>query len=148
MKVLLYLLFIASFGWLLFRLPALYPKNKVLLVTGLGIIGGFLFFIVFSFVFLFYATHFNHEALMYRNLMFNICMGIISLFFYSFFVLLFTEFILDNVLIKFHQAHNSENLNRNPVKFVVNNINKIKMGFKLFFFMGGFLIYYGICFGT
>ncbi|MBP2619654.1 hypothetical protein [Chryseobacterium jejuense] len=148
MKVLLYIAFMVSFGWLLFRLPVLYPKNKALRITGLGIIAGFLFFIIAPLAFLLYATKFDRGILIYEKQLFNICLGIISLFFYSFFVLLFTEVILDNILIRFHQVHNAQNLDKNPVKFVINNADKIKTGFKLFFLLGGFLVYYGICFGA
>lgn len=146
MKVLLYIAFMVSFGWLLFRLPVLYPKNKALRITGLGVIGGFLLFIIVPLCLLLYAAKVDRGVLIYEKQVFNICLGIIALFFYSFFVLLFTEVILNNVLIRFHQVHNVQNLDKNPVKFVINNAEKIKMGFKLFFFLGGFLVYYGICF--
>lgn len=148
MKVVLYIAFMVSFGWLLFRLPVLYSKNKALLITGLGIIAGFLFFIIAPLGFLLYATKVDRSLLIYEKQLFNICLGIISLFFYSFFVLLFTEVILGNVLIRFHQTHNVQNLDKNPVKFVINNADKIKTGFKLIFLLGGFLVYYGICFGA
>lgn len=148
MKIVLYIAFMASFGWLLFRLPVLYPKNKALRITGLGIIGGFLFLIVASLCFLLYAAKFDRGILIYEKQLFNICLGIISLFFYSFFVLLFAEVVLNNVLIRFHQIHNAQNLDKNPVKFVINNADKIKIGFKLIFLMGGFLVYYGICFSA
>ncbi len=117
-------------------------------MTGLGIIAGFLFLIVTSLCFLLYAAKFDRGVLIYEKRLFNICLGIISLFFYSFFVLLFTEVILNNVLIRFHQVHNAQNLDKNPVKFVMNNADKIKTAFKLLFFVGGFLVYYGICFGS
>ncbi|WP_336960784.1 hypothetical protein [Chryseobacterium contaminans] len=148
MKVILYTAFMVSFAWLLFRLPVLYPKNKASRITGSGIIAGFLFLIVASLCFLLYAAKVDRGILVYEKQLFNIGLGIISLFFYSFFVLLFTEVILDNVLIRFHQVHNAQNLDKNPVKFVINNADKIKIGFKLFFLMGGLLVYYGICFGV
>lgn len=148
MKIVLYIAFMASFGWLLFRLPVLYPKNKALRITGLGIIGGFLFFILAPLCLLLYAAKVDRGVLIYEKQLFNLGLGVISLFFYSFFVLLFTEVILDNVLIRFHQVHNAQNLDKNPVKFVINNADKIKIGFKLIFLMGGFLVYYGICFSA
>lgn len=146
MKILLYIVFMISFGWLLFRLPVLYPKNKALRMAGLGIIAGFLFFIVASLTFLLYAAKVNRGVLIYEKELFNICLGIISLFFYSFFILLFTEVIFENILIRFHEVHNVKNLDKNPVKFVIRNAGKIKTGFKLLFLMGGFIIYHGICF--
>lgn len=147
MKILLYIIFIVLYGLLLFKLPTLYNKKKVLLITGSGIIAGLLILIVGYLVFLLIASK-NNSLLIYENQLINIFMGVISLFFLSFFILLFVDTILDNILIKFHQANNSQNLDKNPVKFVVNNVEKIKIGIKLLFFLGGFIIYYGICFGT
>ena len=147
MKVLLYLMFIIIYGFLLFKLPAIYPKKKVLLISGLGIFIAFLILILGYFVFLLIASK-NSNLLIYEKQVINIFMGIISLFFFSFFVHLFVETILENILIKFHQVNNSENLESNPIKFVIDNVQKIKMVIKTIFFLGGFLVYYGICFGA
>ncbi|UKB85001.1 hypothetical protein LF887_05045 [Chryseobacterium sp. MEBOG06] len=75
-------------------------------------------------------------------------MGVVALFFFSFFVLLFVDTILDSVLVRFHQTYNSQNIDRNPVRFFIGNVEKIKVGIKLLFFLGGFLVFYGICFGA
>lgn len=148
MRILLYITFIILYGLLLFRLPAVYPKKKALQITGVGILGGFLFFIIAPYIFFLLASKYDPQLLIHKKLIFNICMGIISLFFFSFFVLFFVDTIVDNVLIRFHQMYNVQNLDRNPVKFVIRNAGRIKLGIKLFFFLGGFIMYYGICFDT
>ncbi|MFZ4930958.1 hypothetical protein [Chryseobacterium sp. Mn2064] len=148
MKILLYVTFIVLYGFLLFKLPTLYSKRKVLIITGVGIIAGFMFLMIAYFVFLMYASQYDNSLRVYEKQFLNLCMGIISLFFFSFFVLFFVDTILENVLIRFHQANNSQNIDRNPIKFVINNVDNIKLGFKLIFFLGGFIIYYGVCFGA
>lgn len=148
MKILLYITFIILYGLLLFRLPAVYPKKKVLQITGVGILSGFLFFIIAPYIFFLLASKYDPQLLIHKKLIFNTGMGIISLFFFSFFVLFFVDTIVDNVLIRFHQTYNTQNLDRNPVKFVIRNADRIKFGIKLFFFLGGFIMYYGICFDT
>lgn len=148
MKTALYVLLVLSFWFLLFRLPVMYAKKKLLLILGLGMAVSFVLMIVGYFCFLLYASKTDAGFLMYERQFVSLFMGIFSLFFYGFFILLFTEVIFENVLIGFHKKYNRENLDKNPVKFAVNNAGKIKKAYKIMFFLGGFLVYYGIVFGA
>lgn len=147
MRFLIYVMCIIINGFLIFKLPIIFPKKKVLIVLGSGILLGILFLIIGYFIFLMYSSKVDSSLLVYEKLFLNICMGIISLFFFNLFLYVFLDLILDNILIKFHQIYNSESLTKNPIKFVIANSNKIKFWIKLLFFLGGFVIYYGVCFG-
>lgn len=148
MKIVIYLLFVMAFGFILFRLPVLFQKNKLFQLLGIGLVCSFIFLIVGYFCFLLYAAKMNPNFMVYERQIINIFMGIISLFFFSLFILLFTEIIFEKVLLGFHQQYNAANLEKNPIKFVLENRNKIKNGFKMLFFLGGFIIYYGVVYGS
>lgn len=148
MKIVIYLLFVMAFGFILFRLPVLFQKNKLFQLLGIGLVCSFIFLIVGYFCFLLYTAKMNPNFMVYERQIINIFMGIISLFFFSLFILLFTEIIFENLLLRFHQQYNTANLGKNPIKFVLENSLKIKDGFKILFFLGGFIIYYGVVYGS
>lgn len=148
MKLIVYFLFVLVFGFLLFRLPLLYQKKKLFQILGIGFACSFLLLIVGYFCFLMYAAKMNSNLMLYERQVINIFMGVISLFFFSLLIHLFTEIILEKILLGFHQQYNTANLDKNPIKFVLENRNKIKNGFKIIFFLGGFLIYYGVVYGS
>lgn len=137
-----------AFGFILFRLPVLFQKNKLFQLLGIGLVCSFIFLIVGYFCFLLYTAKMNPNFMVYERQIINIFMGIISLFFFSLFILLFTEIIFEKVLLGFHQQYNAANLEKTPIKFVLENRNKIKNGFKMLFFLGGFIIYYGVVYGS
>lgn len=148
MNYLIFILFMVAHCFLLFRLPALYHKNKVLQITGVGIVASLLLLGISYFAFLIYAQKIDDGILIYEKQFIKYFLGITALFFFSFFVHLFTDEIMENVLIKFHRDYNSKNLHKQPVKFFISNIEKIKQGFRFLFFLGGFLVFYGVCFGA
>lgn len=148
MKLIVYFLFVLVFGFLLFRLPLLYQKKKLFQILGIGFACSFLLLIVGYFCFLMYAAKMNSNLMLYERQVINIFLGVISLFFFSLIIHLFTEIILEKLLLGFHQQYNTANLDKNPIKFVLENRNKIKNGFKIIFFLGGFLIYYGVVYGS
>ena len=86
--------------------------------------------------------------MVYEKQVINFFMGIISLFFFSLFIHFFTEIIFEKIIIGFHQNYNESNLNKNPVKFIIEKHEDIKNGFKILFFLGSFLIYYGVIYGN
>jgi hypothetical protein len=49
-----------------------------------------------------------------------------------------------NILIGFHEKYNSKNLNRQPIKFVMENKAKLIKGFSIFYWVAGAIIIYGI----
>lgn len=145
MLILLYIFFVVSFGFLLFKLPQIRPINKVLKILGIGLGISFVLLNVGYIIFLILSTN-NYKLLVYQHRVITVLLGFLVLFFFSFFVLLFVEKGINNI-IKFHQKHNAQNLDKNPIKFVVNNVEKIKLVYKIVFFLGGFIIFYGVCFG-
>ena len=75
-----------------------------------------------------------------------------SLFFSIFCLIVFNVFILIiveglfDLLIGFHQKNNVLNLDKNPIKYLIQNRKKILSGVKLLFFLGLCLGFYGIWF--
>jgi membrane protease YdiL (CAAX protease family) len=116
MKIIVYALFVLLFGFLLFRLPLLYQKKRLFQILGIGFACSFVLLIVGYFCFLIYAAKMSPNLMLYERQVINFFMGIISLFFFSLFILLFTEIIFENMLLGFHQQYNTANLDKNPEK--------------------------------
>lgn len=57
--------------------------------------------------------------------------------------LIVADLMIDNSIM-FHQKYITANLNKNPVKFVFANKEKIKMAYKIFFMLGACLGFYAI----
>ena len=72
-------------------------------------------------------------------------MSFLTVFFINLCIILVADNISD-YLIKFHQKYNIENLNKNPVKFVLSNKEKIKLYYRIFFMLGSCLMLYGVWF--
>ena len=147
LKLILYIAFILAHGFLLFKLPFLYPRKKLFQILGIGLAASFILTIVISGIFVLVSIKNPHIAI-YESQIINFFGGIISLFFFSLGIHFFLEVMFDKVLIGFHKKHNTDNLHKNPLKFVLNNSSKIKNGYKIVFFLGGFLIYYGVVYGS
>jgi hypothetical protein len=148
MKIILYILFILSFGFLLFKLPHIYTKKKLFITLGLGLAFSFVLLIIGYFCFLLYSSKVNTNLMIYEKQVINFFIGVISLFFFSLFIHFFTEIIFEKIIIGFHQNYNEPNVNKNPVKFVIEKLEAIKDGFKILFFLSGFLIYYGVVYDS
>jgi len=54
--------------------------------------------------------------------------------------------LMVDFVIGFHKRYNSANMNRQPLKFFVQNESKIKSGFSYSIFIGSILIFYAIWF--
>ena len=147
LKLILYIAFILAHGFLLYKLPLLYPRKKLFQILGIGLAASFMLLIL-GFCLLLLIRINNPNIDIYESQTINFFMGIISLFFFSLFIHFFLEVIFDKVLIGFHKKHNTDNLDKNPLKFFLNNSNKIKNAYKIVFFLGGFLIYYGVVYGS
>ncbi len=52
-----------------------------------------------------------------------------------------------NIIIQFHQRYNEVNLNRNPIKFLMENQVKLKRIFTIIWFLGSIVMLSGIWFG-
>lgn len=148
MKIIIYILFVLAFGFLLFKLPLLYQKKKLFQILGIGFASSFLLLIVGYFCFLLFTDKMNPNLILYERQVINYFMGIISLFFFSLSILLFTELVFEKVLLGFHQQYNKANLDKSTIKFLLENRNKIKNGIKAMFFVGSFIIYYGVVYGS
>jgi hypothetical protein len=58
---------------------------------------------------------------------------------------LLPPFFID-VILEFHKRFNSVNLDKNPVKFVINNKLKIQTAFSYLIFISSILVFYAILF--
>lgn len=60
-------------------------------------------------------------------------------------IILAADFILSG-LIGFQEKYNSEKLNRKPVSFAIKNQSHIMLFYRILFFLGSCLMFYGIWF--
>ncbi len=75
-------------------------------------------------------------------------LSFLCLFFLNLFILLVVENLI-NFLTGFHQANNQVNLNRSPIRTVIENKSRILTFVKIvFFILGQCLPYYGIWIGS
>jgi len=52
--------------------------------------------------------------------------------------------VMVNGLLNFHEKHNAANIGRNPIKFALDNKSNIKTFYRVAFFLGSVLGFYGI----
>ena len=52
--------------------------------------------------------------------------------------------VMVNGALNFHEKHNAENIDKNPIKLALNNKSGIKSFYRLMFFFGSVLGFYGI----
>jgi len=52
--------------------------------------------------------------------------------------------VMVNGLLNFHEKHNAENIDKNPIKLALNNKSGIKSFYRVMFFLGSVLGFYGI----
>ena len=52
--------------------------------------------------------------------------------------------LMVNGVLNFHEKHNAENIDRNPIKLALNNKSRIKSFYRVMFFLGSVLGFYGI----
>ncbi|MET3732199.1 hypothetical protein [Moheibacter stercoris] len=76
----------------------------------------------------------------------KLLMSFLTVLFINLFILLFVDNMID-YLINFHKTYNTDNINKNPIKFLVENQIKIKKGYRIFFALGSMVMLYGVWFG-
>lgn len=78
-----------------------------------------------------------------RDFLIKLTMSLITISLVNLASLIVADFMI-NDSIMFHQKYNTASLNKNPVKFVLANTEKIKMAYKIFFMLGACLGFYAI----
>lgn len=72
-------------------------------------------------------------------------MAFLIIFFYNFFIFLFADNLVDNI-VGFHKKYNASNSNKKPIKFVFKNKDKIKNYYKILFFIANIFMFYAVRF--
>ncbi|WP_295812734.1 hypothetical protein [uncultured Apibacter sp.] len=72
-------------------------------------------------------------------------MSLIMVSFFNLFILLIADNLVD-VLVDFHQKNNASNLNKNPIKYVIENKEKIKQFYRILIFLASIFMFYAIWF--
>ncbi len=144
-----YIVFVALFYFCMFKLPAYCSYTKlIILYVGL-MLGSVVIFILSPFVVYAYTkiTNSQVDIVFIKQITAKLMMSLtLVVFFVNLFVVLIADNIL-NLLIGFHEKYNTENLDKNPVKFVIKNKDKIKLAYRIFYMLGACLGFYGIWFG-
>lgn len=77
-----------------------------------------------------------------KGIFFSIVMSILTILLLN--IMVITASYLIDHLVKFHQEQNASNVQRLPVSFLLKNQVIIKNVFKVLFFMGSLLMFYGL----
>lgn len=150
MRIFLCVFFILLNAFISFKAPFLYAKKKLCIILGLNLALSpilYLLSAVFVGVLIKYFKITNLVDFYKSN--FTTCL-MLSLLILSF-LNLFTLIIVDNLvdfLVGFHQKNNVSNLNENPVKFLIENKEKVKHYSRIFFFLASIIIFYAVWFKT
>lgn len=146
MKILFFILSVALYYFVSFKVLLIYPKRKLCIYLGSSLILIPIVIIIlgfFLFVLVKYSGGTEFIASFIRDFLIQLLMSLLVISFVNLFILIVADSMID-YLTMFHQKHNTANLNKNPVKFVLANKEKIKMAYKIFFMLGACLGFYGI----
>lgn len=152
MKILFFILSVVLYYFFSFKAPLIYPKRKLCIFLGGSLVLSPIIYVILN---IFNALligilikYFNLTVLKeFLHIKFfpKLFMSFLTVFFINLCIILVADNISD-YLIKFHQKYNIENLNKNPVKFVLSNKEKIKLYYRIFFMLGSCLMLYRVWF--
>lgn len=152
MKILFFILSVVLYYFISFKAPIIYPKRKLCLFLGGSLVLSPIIYVILNLLnallIAILIKYFNLTELkefLHIEFFTKLFMSFVTVFFINFCIILFADNILD-YLIKFHQKYNIENLNKNPVKFVLSNKEKIKLYSRIFFMLASCLLLYGVWF--
>ena len=144
MRWIFFIIFVVLFYSILFVIKM--DKIKVLKFCGIGFIATPIILILISVVVMFTFKILGKIEIV-RNL--NVFFSSLTISSMTFCILtLFNMLppVLIDILLGLHRQYNSANMNRNPIKFVVNNKLKIQSCFSYLIFAGSIPVFYGIWF--
>lgn len=146
MNILFFVLSVALFYFVSFKLPPNYPKRKLCIYLGSSLILiPLAFFLTLKIIYALvnYSGVTELTASFICDFLIKLTMTLITISLVNLASLIVADLMIDNSIL-FHQKYNTANLNKNPVKFVLANKEKIKMAYKIFFMLGACLGFYGI----
>lgn len=146
MNILFFILSVALFYFVSFKLPPNYPKRKLCIYLGSSLIlipVAFLLINIILFALVKYTGQTELTALFIRDFLIKLTMSLLTISLVNLASLIVADLMID-YLIMFHQKYNTANLNKNPIKLALANKEKIKMAYKIFFMLGACLGFYGI----
>lgn len=132
----------------MFKASTMFEKKRLIIFYGAGIILTILLFIISpAIVFgISKAVTINYNEI--DKVLKALFLSFLCLFFLNLFILVAVESLV-NFLIGFHETNNHANLERNPIRAVIENKSKILTAVKILFFtLGQCLPYYGIWIGS
>lgn len=145
MNILFFILSVALLYFVSFKLPPNYPIRKLCIYLGSSLILIPLAFLTLKIIYALvnYSGVTELTASFICVFLIKLTMSLITISLVNLASLIVADFMIDNSIM-FHQKYNTANLNKNSVKFVLANKEKIKIAYKIFFMSGACLGFYGI----
>jgi len=142
MKIVCWLAFIIANFWLLFVFTTKFERANVIKVAIALVPALFLLAVVVMLLMKVAGLRPDENV---KNIFFSTLMALVVLVMINLFNQLFF-YMLDTVLA-FHQKNNSANLERQPLKFFIENQMNIKRAATIIWFLGSTIMFYGIWLG-
>ncbi|WES97522.1 hypothetical protein [Chryseobacterium arthrosphaerae] len=148
MKIIFLIFFIVLSFFLMFKASAMIEKKRLMIFYGVGMVLTILLFIISPAIVFGISKVITIDHNEIDKVLKALFLSFLCLFFLNLFILLVVENLI-NFLTGFHQANNQVNLNRSPIRTVIENKSRILTFVKIvFFILGQCLPYYGIWIGS
>ena len=148
MRIFFCIFFIILYAFISFKAPFLYTKKKLYIILGLKLVLSPILYLLLAVFFGILIKYMNFSILIgfYKsNFITCLLMSLIMVSFFNLFILLIADNLVD-VLVDFHQKNNASNLNKNPIKYVIENKEKIKQFYRILIFLASIFMFYAIWF--
>ena len=133
----------------MFKAPFVYSKKIIIVGNGLGILLSFVLFMLSPFIVYIFCKITSNPYVDIINyteqISIKFLMAFLIVFFYNLFILLFADNLVDGI-VDIHKKFNISNLNKNPIKFVIENKHKIKRFYRMLIFLSSIFMFYAIWF--
>lgn len=142
MNTFFFLLFTIINFLLVFKVNQLFEARNAFITYGVSLFA--VPIIIFGIIYLLRLINFHADIDFKQNLI--AIMSTIMMMILLNIVVLFSD-VMTNKLLNFQEKNNTANINKNPVRFALDNKNTIKSFYKIFFFIASIVIFYGIWLG-
>lgn len=139
MSILVYVIFVIFIFFSMFVMsPKItIKKNIVIQLSLLGII---------IFIAMIFSAFSRSKIEVQSNIIFTIYVSIVITIMIN--IANQLSHLLVDSIINFHQKFNSNNINKNPIRFLINKKTEIKKNFTIIWFMGSLIMLSGLWFGN
>jgi len=139
MKIFLFIFFITLNSLLIFKVNPIYKPKTTAIAYGISFVAVPLLMLASAYLQVIFKISMSDAA---DQILINVVFSLMIVILMNLFILL--SDVIVNTLLNFQEKHNGANLDRNPVKFALYNKEGVKSFYRIAFFLGSVLAYYGI----